>query len=42
MVNLNDLEKLDSTGIGWAEVECSFDFNLNYLTKKILNSIYYN
>ena len=36
-----DLANLDSTGIGWVNIECAFDFNLNYLTKKILTDVYY-
>jgi 8-oxo-dGTP pyrophosphatase MutT (NUDIX family) len=36
IVNLNNLSNLDSTGIGWVEYECAFDFNVNFLTRKIL------
>jgi 8-oxo-dGTP pyrophosphatase MutT (NUDIX family) len=36
VVNLNNLSNLDSTGIGWVEYECAFDFNVNFLTRKIL------
>lgn len=41
IVDVGALASLDSTGIGWAKIECAFDFNLNYLTKKILNDVYY-
>lgn len=41
IVDIDNLANLDSTGIGWAEIECAFDFNLNYLTKKILTGINY-
>jgi hypothetical protein len=41
MVDVGDLANLDSTGIGWVNIECAFDFNLNYLTKKILTDVYY-
>lgn len=36
IINLDNLENLDSTGIGWVDLECAFDFNLNFLTRKIL------
>lgn len=36
IVNLENLKHLDSTGIGWVDFECAFDFNLNFLTRKIL------
>jgi len=35
-VNSENLANLDSTGIGWVDPECASDFNLNFLTKKIL------
>jgi hypothetical protein len=41
MVNVEDLKNLDSTGIGWVNIECAFDLNLNYLTKKILTDVFY-
>lgn len=41
VVDVGDLANLDSTGIGWVNIECAFDFNLNYLTKKILTDVYY-
>jgi 8-oxo-dGTP pyrophosphatase MutT (NUDIX family) len=41
VVNVEDLTNLDSTGIGWVNIECAFDFNLNYLTKKILTDVFY-
>jgi hypothetical protein len=36
IVDLNNLPNLDSTGIGWVNDECAFDFNVNFLTRKIL------
>lgn len=36
VVNVDNLENLDSTGIGWVDFECAFEFNLNFLTRKIL------
>lgn len=39
IVKLEDLQHLDSTGIGWVNIECAFDFNLNFLTRKILVEI---
>lgn len=36
VVDLNNLSNLDSTGIGWVEYECVFDFNVNFLTRKII------
>ena len=35
-VNLENLQNLDSTGIGWIKVDCAFDFNITFLTRKIL------
>ena len=39
VVDLNNLFNLDSTGIGWVEYECAFDFNVNFLTRKILMGV---
>ncbi|CCV01879.1 hydrolase, NUDIX family [Invertebrate iridescent virus 22] len=39
LVKLENLPQLDSTGIGWVNIECAFDFNLNFLTRKILMGI---
>jgi 8-oxo-dGTP pyrophosphatase MutT (NUDIX family) len=36
IINVNNLANLDSTGIGWVDFECAFDFNINFLTRKIL------
>jgi 8-oxo-dGTP pyrophosphatase MutT (NUDIX family) len=36
IINLDNLENLDSTGIGWVDLECAFDFNLNFLTRKVV------
>src|SRR5574344_459000 len=41
LIDLENLENLDSTGIGWANLDCAFDFNLNFLTKKILTGFSY-
>lgn len=41
IVDLENLVNLDSTGIGWVNFECAFDFNLNFLTRKILTGISY-
>lgn len=40
VVDLENLSNLDSTGIGWVDLECAFDFNLNFLTRKILMGVY--
>lgn len=40
VVNVENLVNLDSTGIGWADLDCAFDFNLNLLTRKILMGTY--
>ena len=40
VVDLNNLPNLDSTGIGWVDFECAFDFDINYLTKKLLMGTY--
>lgn len=40
IVDLNNLSNLDSTGIGWIDLECAFDLNLNFLTRKILMGSY--
>lgn len=39
-VNLENLDNLESTGIGWIDLECAFDLNLNAITKKILMGTY--
>lgn len=39
MVKVEKLPYLDSTGIGWVNLDCAFDFNLNSLTRKILKSL---
>jgi 8-oxo-dGTP pyrophosphatase MutT (NUDIX family) len=39
VVDLNNLPHLDSTGIGWVDIECAFDFNLNFLTRKLLMGV---
>lgn len=36
VVNINNLNNLDSTGIGWIKYECAFDLQLNFITKTIL------
>jgi 8-oxo-dGTP pyrophosphatase MutT (NUDIX family) len=38
IVNLNNLDNFDSTGIGWVNFECAFDLQLNFITKTILMS----
>ena len=38
IVNLNNLDNLDSTGIGWVNFECAFDLHLNFITKTLLMS----
>lgn len=40
IINLENLNYLESTGIGWIDLECAFDLNLNALTKKILIGTY--
>jgi len=40
VVNLENLANLDSTGIGWVDLGCAFDFNLNLLTRKVLLGTY--
>ncbi len=40
VVNMENLVNLDSTGIGWVDLNCAFDFNLNLLTRKILMGTY--
>jgi 8-oxo-dGTP pyrophosphatase MutT (NUDIX family) len=39
IVNLNNLDNLDSTGIGWINFSCAFDLQLNLVTKTILMSL---
>lgn len=39
IIDIQNLENLDSTGIGWVDIECASDFNLNFLTRKILMGI---
>lgn len=39
ILDLNKLPDLDSTGIGWVDFECAFEFNINFLTRKILTDI---
>lgn len=39
IINIQNFENLDSTGIGWVDIECASDFNLNFLTRKILMGI---
>ncbi|ABF82141.1 hypothetical protein MIV111R [Invertebrate iridescent virus 3] len=38
-VDLSALPQLDSTGIGWVDMECAFDLNLTVLTQKILMAL---
>lgn len=40
IINQDNLIHLDSTGIGWVDFECAFDFEINYLTKKLLLGTY--
>lgn len=39
IINLENLPNLDSTGIGWVNIECAFDLNINFLTRKILMNL---
>lgn len=41
VIDLENLSNLDSTGLGWVNLECAFDFNLNFLTRKILTRFSY-
>jgi 8-oxo-dGTP pyrophosphatase MutT (NUDIX family) len=36
VIPLENLDELDSTGLGWVDINCAHDFNLNFLTKKLL------
>ena len=36
VIDLSNLPILDSTGIGWVKIECAFDLNITFLTRKIL------
>lgn len=39
VIHFENLPNLDSTGIGWVNFECVFDFNVNFLTRKILMGV---
>lgn len=38
-VNLDNLVNLDASGIGWVDLNCVYDFTLNFITRHLLMTI---